>query len=434
MTADPTPRGAADAGATVPEGAGTPAATASNPSAVSGRTVAVGSTSSDTTLRELWQRFRGPLLIVGLVLLTALGYAIASGGITGGPMDPRSAGGNGARALAVLLEERGVSVERVDRLRAALDAAGPETTLLVTVPDLLTRDQAERLVSAEYDHLVLFEPGEMFLEVTADGAVIPAGDAFPALQEPGCALPAARRAGPVDVEGRMYRAVASENGRTASCYGDSTRGAVVRQVRADGRVLDVVGTPISFTNDRLADQGNAALAMNLLGTHDRLVWYIPSPADIPPADEPTEPEGSPVALWSLLPERVRLAAVTAALGAAVLMVAAARRLGPVVPEELPVVVRASEAAEGRARLYRRAHARDRAADALVRATRARLARMLALPPEVGEPELVAAVRARTGRSEAEVARLLGEQNPHDDGELVRLADALDDLEQEVRRS
>ena len=98
------------------------------------------------------------------------------------------------------------------------------------------------------------------------------------------------------------------------------------------------------------------------------------------------------------------------------------------------MVRASEAAEGRARLYRRAHARDRAADALVRATRARLARMLALPPEVGEPELVAAVRARTGRSEAEVARLLGEQNPHDDGELVRLADALDDLEQEVRRS
>ena len=39
-----------------------------------------------------------------------------------------------------------------------------------------------------------------------------------------------------------------------------------------------------------------------------------------------------------------------------------RRLGPLVAEQLPVVVRASETVEGRGRLYRSRRARDRAAD------------------------------------------------------------------------
>ncbi len=50
----------------------------------------------------------------------------------------------------------------------------------------------------------------------------------------------------------------------------------------------------------------------------------------------------------------------------------ARRLGPVVPESLPVVVRAAEATEGRGRMYRRAGARDRAAGRLRAATRTRI--------------------------------------------------------------
>src|SRR5690606_41722785 len=41
-----------------------------------------------------------------------------------------------------------------------------------------------------------------------------------------------------------------------------------------------------------------------------------------------------------------------------------RRLGPLVTEPLPVVVRASETVEGRGRLYRSRRARDRAAEAL----------------------------------------------------------------------
>ena len=58
----------------------------------------------------------------------------------------------------------------------------------------------------------------------------------------------------------------------------------------------------------------------------------------------------------------------------------ARRLGPLVTERLPVAIRASETTEGRARLYRKANARDRAAAALRSATRTRLAPLIGVPP------------------------------------------------------
>ena len=58
---------------------------------------------------------------------------------------------------------------------------------------------------------------------------------------------------------------------------------------------------------------------------------------------------------------------------ALLALARARRLGRLVVEPLPVVVRAAESVEGRARLYRSGNARGRAADALRAGPRDRLA-------------------------------------------------------------
>ena len=56
-----------------------------------------------------------------------------------------------------------------------------------------------------------------------------------------------------------------------------------------------------------------------------------------------------------------------------------RRVGPLVVENLPVVVRASETMEGRARLYERSNSRLHALDALRVGTVARLARTCGLP-------------------------------------------------------
>ena len=62
-----------------------------------------------------------------------------------------------------------------------------------------------------------------------------------------------------------------------------------------------------------------------------------------------------------------------------------RRIGPLVAEELPVVVRASETVEGRGRLYRSRRARDRAAQALRTATLQRMLPRLGLGADTSAP-------------------------------------------------
>lgn len=104
------------------------------------------------------------------------------------------------------------------------------------------------------------------------------------------------------------------------------------------------------------------------------------------------------------------------------------RAGP-----LPVIVRSAETVHGRARLYRAANARDRAAQALRQAARARLARALGLAATTTPPALVASVADHSGRTAAAVAALLyGDDRIPDDAGLVRLTDDLDQLEREVR--
>jgi hypothetical protein len=110
-----------------------------------------------------------------------------------------------------------------------------------------------------------------------------------------------------------------------------------------------------------------------------------------------------------------------------------RRLGRLVTEPLPVVVRSAETTLGRAALYRRARARGRAAQVLRAAAGRRIAVRCGLP-RTAAPQVVAAVAAeQSGRSTDEVANLLSGPDPRDDDELVRLARALDSLESTLQR-
>lgn len=395
-------------------------------------------TSVDPTARVVWRRLRGPLAIVCVLVLAGILVAAMQGwSSSAGPLDPRSANRDGTRALAVLLEDRGVEVERVRRLADAVAAAESDTTVFVTQSELLARPQLRQLARTQTRHIVLAEPGEEVLSVLAP-KVLTAGSAISRAREPGCDLPEARRAGSVRTVGPMYRAPEAEN--ATLCYGDGTRGGLLRvAVRHDSlsdvRTVDVLGTARSFTNAHLAKEGNAALALNLLGKHERLVWYIPSLDDLAPSGDPATAQ--PPSLFSLFPAELRFAVGQVVVGIGLLLIAYARRLGPVVAEPLPVVVRASESVEGRARLYHRARARDHAASCLRAATRSRLATLLGLPPRTPPEQVAAAAAHRTGRPAAEVARILVDSPTSalpDDAALVRLARDLDTVEQEVRRT
>jgi hypothetical protein len=193
------------------------------------------------------------------------------------------------------------------------------------------------------------------------------------------------------------------------------------------RTITVVGSADFMTNSGLPKQGNAALAMNLAGTQPRLIWYAPQ------RPEGDESSGS-ATISDLIPDRVSWIVLQLCLVVLLVALWKGRRIGPLVAEQLPVVVRASETAEGRGRLYRSHRASDRAADALRTATLQRLIPRLGLGPDADRSAIVETVAQRIGRDPQVVGHTLFGPPPATDADLVSLASALDDIERQVAHS
>ena len=192
-----------------------------------------------------------------------------------------------------------------------------------------------------------------------------------------------------------------------------------------GAIAKECGEAISVVGAALSAGGNAALAMNLLAAED-VVWLRPDP--------PQQEGGS--GLWQLLPLGLRWSLVPLVAALALLALWQGRRMGALVPESLPVVVRASETTEGRAGLYQSRRARDRVAAALRSGFVDRVAPKLGLGADAAPDTVVAAVASRTGDDPAHLRALLhpGHPDPYagDDDMLVRLADELDERARRLR--
>jgi hypothetical protein len=311
-------------------------------------------------------------------------------------------------------------------LADATALARPGTLLVVTgsaIPDgaASARDlaslPADRLVIGSTPYLDILAPG-----VAADEPVRTRS------REPACDLPQATLAGSAYTGGATFT---SPEG-AMRCYLASGKPSLV-SYRQEFRTITVVGDGQFMTNLRLAEDGNAALALNLTGRTSTVIWLTdPAPGDpgYAPADGLAGPEGK--TLYDLIPGGVGWAAVQLAL--AVLLVAfwRGRRLGPVVAERLPVVVRAAETVEGRGRLYRARRARDRASAALRAAALDRMTPRLGLSRDATPDEILAALAMRTGDGAARLRFDLYGPAPTDDPGLVSLADRLDAVERRVR--
>ncbi|WP_026171221.1 MULTISPECIES: DUF4350 domain-containing protein [unclassified Streptomyces] len=399
-------------------------------------------TSISVTPHEIWRRSRGVLLAVLLLVVAATALAAARSGDQHGRLDPRSADRYGSRAIAELLKEHGISVRVVTTLHDATSATGPDTTLLVTAPNLLTPHQQRALRTATTGttgRTVLLGADSPFLDTLAPG--VRAQPAVPVVaRPPHCSLPAARRAGAVETGGIRYDA---EGLDTDGCYpaGSLPSMLLVREPAAGDTVL--LGSPDFLHNERLDHQGNASLALQLLGSRPHLVWYLPSLTDPSAtgstADDDTTNTGiadGRSSFIELIPSGWLWGTLQLAVAAVLAAVWRARRLGPLVNERLPVAIRASESTEGRARLSRRANARDRAAASLRHATRTKLAPLVGVSPEDAHSPavLLPTLSARLGPAHGSLSDLLFGPAPSDDRALVLLADQLDSLEREVRTS
>ncbi|RSD21785.1 DUF4350 domain-containing protein [Amycolatopsis eburnea] len=378
------------------------------------------STSVSPDLRRIWRGARIPLALVVLVFAAGALLLLGRGEQTHGALEPGSYEPGGAHALAKLLRDQGVDIRTAHTMAEADDVAGENATLLVTQPDLVPAKRLDALRERSAD-VVLVTPGTLTLQDSLP-LVRREGDSEVGPLSPQCTVAAAVAAGDVTLGGTGY---ASPGAR--SCYPGEDGGGTLLQLADAGGTTTLLGSAAPLTNSRLAEQGNAALALRLLGAHPRLVWYLPSVTD-PGLD------ASRKSIFDLIPAGWYYGAAQAGIAVVLLALWRARRLGPVVTEPLPIVVRAAETAEGRARLYRRAKAADHAGETLRKAARTRLRTALGLPRDAEPAALVASVGERTGRAANDVGAVLYGPPVTGDAELVRLAGELDRVEREAGRT
>ncbi|MGW8381132.1 DUF4350 domain-containing protein [Streptomyces sp. ODS28] len=406
-------------------------------------------TSLSPTGRQLWLRVRGFLLAAAVLAIAGVIVAAIRSGGDHGALDPRSPDPTGSRAIAQLLAQRGVDTKVVTSAREAAAAAGRDSTLLVANPDAAGSDQRKQLREAagRGARTVLLAPGPHSVGSLAPGVrADKPSDVQPTA--PDCDFPAATRAGNADLGGYRYTTGGSDARKDSldTCY---LRGELPTLMRlptgTSGGDTVLLGAPDLLHNKQLDKHGNASLALQLLGSRPHLVWYLPSPADASAGDG-----NDNRSFFSLLPDGWSWGALQLAIAAVLAALWRARRLGPLVTEQLPVSVRASETTEGRARLYRKANARDRAAESLRTAARSRLAPLVGVAqhraddPEVLVPAITSyapprqstatgapAQSPQTPSDTAPVRSLLFGPAPTDDEALIRLADELDQLERRV---
>jgi hypothetical protein len=292
-----------------------------------------------------------------------------------------------------------------------------DTTVLVPTPGLLAPSTLERLGDLPPSvRVVLVEPDPFTLEDLGTGVELDLTSTAQA-RGPACRLPAAEVAGPADVDGLRYTAP----GGATSCY----RGGLVLSRgwdsgTGDGPQLAYLGTADPLTNERLDERGNAALSLGLLSETPRVLWLTLAAPELDSAD-------GAGGVLGVLPTWVFPATLQLLLAGAAAALWQGRRLGAPVAEPLPVVVRSAETVEGRARLYRRSRARDRAVAALRGGALSRLLPALGLGPDPGRRVLVEAVADRSGVPASDVDAVLYGPEPADDARLVAVADALDRL-------
>ncbi len=373
------------------------------------------------------RRHRATLVVVvGFLLAVGVVVATSVGTTTSGALDPDNPGPDGTRALARVLDDEGVSVavaRGIDELEATSLSTG--ATVVVTSTQYLGGEVTDRLrAHVASARLVLVAPSTAVLD-DLDLDLVSTGPTPGEEWRGDCADPRFD-----DLTLAVDRALAyrsktddgADDGAGAGCFASGDGAGLVESAG-----VSVFGPAEALTNEQITRADDAAVALRLLGQADQLVWYVPRYEDLSAGDG--------VSAQALLPRWIRPGLWLGGLTLLALVIWRARRLGPLSTEPLPVVVKAVETTLSRGRLYRRAGDRAHAANALRRATRARAAARLRLGGRVEERALVRDLALHTDRSEGDLHALvgLGATAPDSDRDLIRLANDLAALEEEVRR-
>jgi hypothetical protein len=179
-----------------------------------------------------------------------------------------------------------------------------------------------------------------------------------------------------------------------------------------------------WTNQRLDQEDNAALAVGLLAPADgaHVAVLVAS-----------QPGSGHRSLVDLLSPRLKSSLIELLVAFGVLAWWRGRRLGRPISEDGPVKVAGSEIVVAVGDLLARTANRDGAAHQLREATRAQLGEWLGLGPRAMPAQVAGALAATLGIPADRSLILLSPGPLPDDAALVRLARSLAELRQEVTR-
>lgn len=361
--------------------------------------------------------------IIGWVIVAALVLVVAfialRVSVTGpgerGALDPEGRNDAGALALAEILRDQGVDVD-VYRSRAEARAAIDENTTLVMANPYTLTDEALETLMDPAERVVFLSTSTHLLKLLRIGEN--ASGTLPSVSAQ-CDAAEFADVGTIRAD-RLFTPADGVN----ACFGGAEGAAVLMDGRTSPQHAVVEGTRL-FSNEYLAENGNAALALALLGQTDRVAWYVPSFDDSDIEAEPT------ATLGSLTPAWVTPAILLLIVAGIAIAISRGQRFGPLVAETLPVTVRASETMHGRARLTAKAADAPHAAQALRDGAQRRLARRLGLAAHAGVDEVADAASDRLRIPRGTLQALLAGPLPDDDAALIDLARRLDELEKAV---
>ena len=375
-------------------------------------------------------RWGTSVTIVGVLLAIAIALTLLDRGGRGNTddLDPANPRSPGAQALAQVLRDHGVAVTVIRSQRELLDETVDGTTTVVITHTLRLSGRTARTAlahAASAASVVLLDPDP---EVTR-GMGLPVDSHLTDLSTPAAGCTGTGLGQDFRLAGaeRAYTTTASGTGATP-CFPDKKDGggAMVSLPGAVGRPpVVLLGDDTLISNHTVLASDNAAIALHLLGQTGHLIWYIPSLADITAAEGTSR---------SIAPSWFQPGVALAASAVLLLSLWRGRRLGRLVTEPLPVIVRAAETTESRGRMYRRSRDRTRALAVLRLATRRRLTAYLGLSSRSSVSSVAAATASVSGRGYIDVLELLSPSAVHDDSSLLELAHTLAALEKEVRRT
>ena len=333
------------------------------------------------TARERFAAARPMIIIVVFSLLLVIAASILpAAGYNNAPVGIRNKEGDGARALAQVLGDHGISVRDVNAQQAA--SVDENTTLVVIFPSRMTEEMAKAIETRTNVVYVGLEEDHGSYSVYLQGLRSSRTYSSKTWLTPGCTS---------DIAGRTQHLQASDYVLSGTadgwnlCFSDDGRNYAYAERSDSGRFRALIPDSLRLRNRAISEGGNAALAINAIGRTRRSHGIRRRAPILRRARRRRSCSPPPY----LMPAFLMIIAACLLAG-----LARGRRLGPLTSERLPIEVPASETLIGKARLMRSQRAYEHAAQALRSSTASRIATALGVAHTADREALTHAMEQR----------------------------------------